>query len=278
MQSHTSLKGMGPLLLEQIYMKKEIHILWRHCMVHVGGEYPFIQPLFLYTPWRVGTAREEKGWEKCFFRQIEPNGPLPYSNVPAPRLRDARPAGWVTYYSTYMREYNAETPKQGRKRFNSIAKTIHFSYLPIIYLWYTHWERRRASLLLNELITLTLQRGIFPHYIGPSYIHMAPSIFTFLAKDSLSSSLVSPTLCIYSFSIGITGFSDAIFGFSICITVFPTLSKVPLSASLVSPTLSTVSLSASLVSLTLSIISLVLSLNFSNLSLFSQTLSLVSQP
>ena len=32
-----------------------------------------------------------------------------------------------------MREYNAESSKQGRKRFNSIVKTINFSYLTIIY-------------------------------------------------------------------------------------------------------------------------------------------------
>ncbi len=29
----------------------------------------------------------------------------------------------------------AESPKQGRKRFNSIVKTIHFSYLPFTYRW-----------------------------------------------------------------------------------------------------------------------------------------------
>ena len=34
-----------------------------------------------------------------------------------------------------MRKYNAESPKQDRKRFNSIVKTIHISYLPIIYLY-----------------------------------------------------------------------------------------------------------------------------------------------
>ena len=34
----------------------------------------------------------------------------------------------------FMRKYNAESKKQGRKRFNSIVKTIHFSYHPIIYL------------------------------------------------------------------------------------------------------------------------------------------------
>ena len=50
-------------------------------------------------------------------------------------MRDARPAGWVTYWLLhYMREYNAESPKQGRKGFNSIVNTIYFSYLPITYL------------------------------------------------------------------------------------------------------------------------------------------------
>ena len=34
-----------------------------------------------------------------------------------------------------MREYNAESPKQGRKRFNSIVKTINIADLGIIYLW-----------------------------------------------------------------------------------------------------------------------------------------------
>ena len=34
-----------------------------------------------------------------------------------------------------MREYNAESPKQGRKRFNSIAKTQYIADLVIIYLW-----------------------------------------------------------------------------------------------------------------------------------------------
>ena len=37
------------------------------------------------------------GW--CFFTQIEPNWPLPYSTMPVPLWRDARPAGWVTYCS-----------------------------------------------------------------------------------------------------------------------------------------------------------------------------------
>ena len=31
-----------------------------------------------------------------------------------------------------MHEYNAESPKQGRKRFNYIVKTIYFSCLPVL--------------------------------------------------------------------------------------------------------------------------------------------------
>ena len=34
----------------------------------------------------------------------------------------------------YMREYNAESPKQGRKMFNYIVKTINIADLGIIYL------------------------------------------------------------------------------------------------------------------------------------------------
>ena len=43
-------------------------------------------------------------------------------------------AGGLGHLLQYRREYNSKSPKQGRKRFNSIVKTIHFSYLPIIYL------------------------------------------------------------------------------------------------------------------------------------------------
>ena len=38
----------------------------------------------------------------------------------------------------YMREYIAESPKQGSKRFNSFVKTIGFDHLVIIYLWVIH--------------------------------------------------------------------------------------------------------------------------------------------
>ena len=46
---------------------------------------------------RISTARKEKGWVRHFFHQIESNWPLPYSTKPVPRLKVARPAGWVTY-------------------------------------------------------------------------------------------------------------------------------------------------------------------------------------
>ena len=51
------------------------------------------------------------------------------------QLRDARPVGWVTESAS---EYNAESPKQGRKRFNSIVKTINIADLGIIYLCTSH--------------------------------------------------------------------------------------------------------------------------------------------
>ena len=43
-------------------------------------------------------------------------------------------AGELGHLMQYMHQYNAESPKQGRKRFNYIVKTIYFSYLPITYL------------------------------------------------------------------------------------------------------------------------------------------------
>ena len=98
---------------------------------------------------RISTARKEKGWGPHLFHQIEPNWPLPYSTVPVPRLREARPAGLVTYWGIcIMHEYNAEIPKQGRKRFDSSVKTIHFSYLPIIYLCYQRNLQHFLSLLI----------------------------------------------------------------------------------------------------------------------------------
>ena len=46
-------------------------------------------------------------------------------------------AGGLGQLFQNMREYIAESPKQGSKRFNSIEKTFGFDHLVIIYLWFT---------------------------------------------------------------------------------------------------------------------------------------------
>ena len=48
---------------------------------------------------RISTAKKEKAGSRLAFSLIEPNWPLPYLTVPVARLRDARPAGWVTFCS-----------------------------------------------------------------------------------------------------------------------------------------------------------------------------------
>ena len=82
--------------------------------------------------------------------------PLPDSTVPVPLLRDARRAGWVTYCSICASTlYNPESPEQGRKMFISQVKTIYYSYLPIIYLWYQYcasdllWKYSCTALLAD---------------------------------------------------------------------------------------------------------------------------------
>ena len=42
--------------------------------------------------------------------------------------------GGLGHLLQYMRKYNAESTKQGSKRFNSIVKTINIANLGIIYL------------------------------------------------------------------------------------------------------------------------------------------------
>ena len=49
-------------------------------------------------------------------------------------LKNAGETGGLGHLLQYMPECNAKSPKQSRKRFKPIVKTIHFSYLPIIYL------------------------------------------------------------------------------------------------------------------------------------------------
>ena len=53
-----------------------------------------------------------------------------------------------------MRKYNAESPKQGSKRFNSIVKTINIVDLGIIYLWCEHIEPKSKEVSFN-------MKGIF---------------------------------------------------------------------------------------------------------------------
>ena len=59
--------------------------------------------LVLYTAHsvqhRISTTRMEMAGSRLVFSLIEPNWPLPYSTVPVLGLRDARPAGWVTFFS-----------------------------------------------------------------------------------------------------------------------------------------------------------------------------------
>ena len=47
-------------------------------------------------------------------------------------------AGRLGQLFQYLRKYNAESLKQGSKRFNSNAKTNYIADLGIIYLWGTH--------------------------------------------------------------------------------------------------------------------------------------------
>ena len=96
-----------------------VYITWRRRTVRLGSLQRFyekflIRNLIRYSPpTQAGLYRD---------------GPLQYYFL------HGQSSG-LGHLLQYMCEYNAESPKQGRKRFNSIVKTIHFSYLPISYLW-----------------------------------------------------------------------------------------------------------------------------------------------
>ena len=93
---------------------------------------------------RVSTAREEKGWGPRFFRQKNLTDPAVQYRA-STTVKGCQSDG-LGHLLQYMREYNAKSPKQVRKRFNSTAKTIHFSYLPIIYLW-SGWSSIAIAIL-----------------------------------------------------------------------------------------------------------------------------------
>ena len=46
-------------------------------------------------------------------------------------------------------KYNAESPKQGSKRFNSITKTIHFAHLGIIFIYARNLPKGPISGLIH---------------------------------------------------------------------------------------------------------------------------------
>ena len=85
-----------------------------------------------WNPYIHNTARWEQGGGAS-----RPNFPLPYCTLYSCWGKSGRRAG------SPMREYNVESPKQGRKRFNSKARR---NTLPIwvIFLWWNH-ERVRLG-------------------------------------------------------------------------------------------------------------------------------------
>ena len=87
------------------------------------------------------------GWGPLFFH-VKLNLIDPCCTVRDSKMVEGCQAGGLGHQFLYLREYNAESPKQGRKRFNSIVKMINFSYLPIIYLCSSH--TRRGSLQGRE--------------------------------------------------------------------------------------------------------------------------------
>ena len=105
---------------------------------------------------RVSTAREEKGWGQCFFRQIEPIWPLPYSTVPVPRLRDARPMGWVTYWIAVYAWVQRRDPKTGQEKVQFYCKDnslfLSSYYLSVVYV---HCTVHHKSLYSKSLAKTT---------------------------------------------------------------------------------------------------------------------------
>ena len=96
---------------------------------------------------RISAARKEKGWGLHFFHQIEPNWPLPYSTVPVPRLRKARPAGWVTYCSICASTMSRAQNRAGK---GSILLWRQFT-LPIFLLFiYANTQRKLPPLRTNR--------------------------------------------------------------------------------------------------------------------------------
>ena len=93
---------------------------------------------------------------------------MAYSTV----LVEGCQAGGLGHLLHYLREYNAESPKQGRKGFNSIVKTIYVLFLSSYYLsMITHESSQLLCLNLRNFLAHFLHRlessllqCIFPLY------------------------------------------------------------------------------------------------------------------
>ena len=66
--------------------------------------------------------------------------------------------GWVNCFSICaLRKYNAESPKQGSRRFNSIVKTKYIADLGIVYLCQTQRQLSNRFRLLFKRIFIDVE-------------------------------------------------------------------------------------------------------------------------
>ena len=127
---------------------------------------------FIGTP-SVGCHRISKaikvkggGRRRHFFHQIEPNWPLPYSTgqYHSWGMSGRRAGSPIAVFARVQ----CLDPKQGRKRFNSIVKTIHASYLLTIYLWLLFYRSTLRTPLPHLHWNDPICRSLFKsnHYLG----------------------------------------------------------------------------------------------------------------
>ena len=96
---------------------------------------------------------------RLFFSQIEPNWPLPYSTVPVPLFRDARPAGWVNCFSIC-----ASTMQRAQNRaakdsiLNEVKILFQSGYIIYICFRVSFIERKMG---VENLVTLSLENYIY---------------------------------------------------------------------------------------------------------------------
>ena len=109
----------------------------------------------IYQQHRISTARKERDWGRHFFHQIELTTAVEYRASTTDEGSHGRRAGSPIAVhicgSTQCWE-----PKTGQEKVQSIVKTIHISYLPIIYLcsvgtscWAKHEAKSIAKLDLQ---------------------------------------------------------------------------------------------------------------------------------